>query len=366
MSSPRFLVSAFEAYASSSEQRTFADPLEAAIESAADLPESSGSSVSDLPEELSRSQTEDDALCAPLGIKIASIRIATRIGKDKVHSITGGVVVQIGPGFYQMTLEHSPERLSSIWSQSDPSEASVQGSVASTELPQNHHVSLPLAEEPKAEGQTEPGEPQHQGRHVQIVSEDLAPILRGIESDEKLDYVLLPLDGHPNGATRVYLHGQPTLDDRTLVNKALSITSLLKIPSLECPIIAVTASSGAVSGTSFPGAAFLRAAGSTCIQKIYAVDLDTNVAKGDCGSVVVDPASGGLYGHIVRGYPGTGLAYILSAETILDDIKRRFGTDEVSLWSPSTVTPAEDEGDAGLEVGAIDKGESPCKTPSDI
>ncbi|KAK8134919.1 hypothetical protein PG984_006931 [Apiospora sp. TS-2023a] len=360
MPSPRFLVSAFEAYASSSEPPTLAEP-QAGRESAADLPESSGSGGPDVPEDLSRKLTKTDGPDASLGIKIA-----IRIGNGQLHTTTGGVVIQIGPDCYQMTVEHSPERLRSTWRQSHPVEVSAQGSVASTEARQYHHVSLPLADEPLCEGQTEPGEPQHQGRQVWIVSEDLAPILRGIESDEKLDYVLLPLNIHPQGANRVDFYGQSTLDDRILVNQKLSITSVLEIPLRECPIIAVTASSGAVSGTLFPGAAFLRAAGSTCFQKIYAVYLDAKVAKGDGGSAVVDAASGGLYGHIMRGCPGTGMAYILSAETIFQDIKKRLGTDEVTLVSTSAVTPAEDQGDVGLEVGAIDKGKSPSKTPSDI
>ncbi|KAM7190951.1 hypothetical protein V8F33_009184 [Rhypophila sp. PSN 637] len=47
--------------------------------------------------------------------------------------------------------------------------------------------------------------------------------------------------------------------------------------------------------------------------------------EGDCGAAVVDQETGGFYGHIVRGCPGTQLAYIVAASEIMQDIQVKFG-----------------------------------------
>ncbi|KAK7920147.1 hypothetical protein PG985_008169 [Apiospora marii] len=369
------------------EQPTPAKPLAGGDSSPIGVSADSG-----LPEETSRRRPAADGPNASLGIKIA---ISNETGLTQFT--TGGIVIQVGRDFYQMTVEHSRERIRSRRHQSNTpgpdeinqcstrsngsekgqeewrstnyaeddedvedevddseSEEAMHGSPTSTELPpswadnphfggDNRHdsIQLPHSVDSKCEDQTEPREPEDNER-VQVVSEDLKPVLRGDGSDAKLDYVLLPLNGRPNDANRVNLHYSQT-PGRTL-DDTLDIRSTSTIPSRECAVMAVTGSSGVVSGTLFPGATYLRAANSTATQKMYDVHLDGKVVEGDCGSVVLDSVSGGLYGHIIKGCPHTGMAYISSAEAIFHDIKKQFGDDEVTIASTPAVTPAEDEG----------------------
>ena len=55
---------------------------------------------------------------------------------------------------------------------------------------------------------------------------------------------------------------------------------------------------------------------------------------GDCGSLVVNATTGDIYGHIVSGDPSSGLAFIIPAYKIFDDIEKKFGT-RPSFPSPS-------------------------------
>lgn len=51
--------------------------------------------------------------------------------------------------------------------------------------------------------------------------------------------------------------------------------------------------------------------------------LLTTTVDGDCGSWVFDRATGDVYGHIVSGFPGTGIAYIVPSVQIFRDIQRK-------------------------------------------
>ncbi|KAK6825972.1 hypothetical protein PG987_013466 [Apiospora arundinis] len=152
----------------------------------------------------------------------------------------------------------------------------------------------------------------------------LEAMLGGGGSRIGLNYVLLPVVGQLKGANEIQLRHhrfQPTL----------SIQDVADIPSRPLRIVAVTGSSGVVNGWILPGATYVRAANTSTTQKLYAVQLDGAVHEGDCGSVVIDQESGALYGHIVRGCPYTGTAYIVSAGEVFLDIKERFGVGAVTI-----------------------------------
>jgi hypothetical protein len=55
------------------------------------------------------------------------------------------------------------------------------------------------------------------------------------------------------------------------------------------------------------------------------VRLNGSLAKGDCGSWIIDAETRGLYGHIIAGYERPGTAYIKSAQNVLEDAKERLG-----------------------------------------
>ena len=64
----------------------------------------------------------------------------------------------------------------------------------------------------------------------------------------------------------------------------------------------------------------------------------STIEPGDSGAWVVDSA-GQLFGHIVAGDPMLGLAFIIPAYKIFDDIKSRFGEEPLLCPSPSVMQP---------------------------
>ncbi|KAK8093576.1 pngase family [Apiospora hydei] len=259
---------------------------------------------------------------APLGSKIAIL------DEEGQHQITtGGIVVQAGRRFYQMTAKHTPERINSRMEpakdldechfdgQSDNEEedeeadwdATTHGSRTPTNSPP-----LPWAEDHHSESSNSQGssqsshpvdlrptegqlgkleEPSDHG-HMQVVSSGLESILRGDGLDSGLDYVLLPLDGgDPKAVNEVKLRDPAR-------SPILRVPYAVEIPSRQCRVVAVTGSSGVLHGALLPGATYLRLANSAAVQKLHVIQLQGAVVEGDCGSAVLDERSGGFYGHI--------------------------------------------------------------------
>jgi len=50
---------------------------------------------------------------------------------------------------------------------------------------------------------------------------------------------------------------------------------------------------------------------------------------GDCGSWVTNAQNGDIFGHIVAGDVASGLAYIIPAYKVFDDIELRYGSQPV-------------------------------------
>ena len=75
-------------------------------------------------------------------------------------------------------------------------------------------------------------------------------------------------------------------------------------------------------------------------DELYSYLITVKSEHGDCGSWIVDPENGNLYGHVVAGYPKTGMAYIISARAILEDIKLQTGQD-IRLSKPKDVSTEE-------------------------
>ncbi|KAK0673144.1 hypothetical protein QBC41DRAFT_361992 [Cercophora samala] len=72
------------------------------------------------------------------------------------------------------------------------------------------------------------------------------------------------------------------------------------------------------------------------IQELYPINLGAPIQVGDSGSAVVDPVSGRLYGHIVKGCPGSTIAYIIAATEIFDHLRQEHGADIYLCGSHST------------------------------
>jgi peptide-N4-(N-acetyl-beta-glucosaminyl)asparagine amidase len=92
-------------------------------------------------------------------------------------------------------------------------------------------------------------------------------------------------------------------------------------------VIAATGSAGRLSGRLCGTPTYMRVAQSKSFQEVWTVRLNGRLAKGDCGSWVSDSRTGELYGHIVAGSPDTGVAYVIPANQVFKDIRRRLGGD---------------------------------------
>jgi hypothetical protein len=154
-----------------------------------------------------------------------------------------------------------------------------------------------------------------------------------------LDYVLIPtmrytVDDNRNRVAVLQADGR----------RDIPISGLASIGGEEKEVIVATASGGATHGVLMPGAIYLRTDPPSSFQKLYAVELSGNIEFGDSGSVVIDEKTGKLYGHIVRGVPGTATAYVVAATEVFDDIRQRIGISDgvhlIPAREPSNNPPA--------------------------
>ncbi|KAI7971099.1 hypothetical protein EIK77_007215 [Talaromyces pinophilus] len=147
-------------------------------------------------------------------------------------------------------------------------------------------------------------------------------------SDVGLDYALIKLEGfHASTANLLFLHNE-TLDLR------LNLTQFSNSQPQDAKIVAITGSSGYLSGRLLGTPSFSRAPDQEApSQELWTVRFDGKIEEGDCGTCVFDAQTGGFYGHVVAGNPDSGYAYIIPAYQIRDDLFRRFGKN-VQLYKP--------------------------------
>jgi hypothetical protein len=108
--------------------------------------------------------------------------------------------------------------------------------------------------------------------------------------------------------------------------KRITIREVARMPTdEEEEVFVVTASRGAIHGILLPSAVHFRNATLPRFQKLYPVLLQDCVSVGDSGSVIVGKTSGQLFGHLVRGVPGSTTAYIVAATQVFSDIRERTG-----------------------------------------
>jgi hypothetical protein len=154
---------------------------------------------------------------------------------------------------------------------------------------------------------------------------------------QTLDYELIELDKkYCNG--RNELPCSPNSTQRWL--RVINVAKIAKIGSADVVnVITMTASSGVLRGKLYATASYIRLPNERFLQEVYTVRLDGKLAEGDCGSGVIDRLDGHFYGHIVAGCVGTGLAYIVPAMQVFEDILARLGGD-VALMPPVQPSPS--------------------------
>lgn len=126
-----------------------------------------------------------------------------------------------------------------------------------------------------------------------------------------------------------------------------------KVASHDVSILAATSRgvitsyiSGTPSYSSKPGNRFF--------NKLFIVNLDQPLQRGDCGAWIVDALRGDLYGHIIAGSPDDGLALVAPFEDIFEDIHSRWGRPP-SLPTVLDEMAGKEANNSGMEmeVGAL-------------
>nr|KAK5440177.1 hypothetical protein LTR18_008114 [Exophiala xenobiotica] len=100
-------------------------------------------------------------------------------------------------------------------------------------------------------------------------------------------------------------------------------THVVRAPLKTVSITAKTASAGPVKGTLYATPSLTRLPNSKSFQTVYRARFSSPLFKGDCGTWVVDEATGGLYGHIIAG--GEHNAYIMPAHDVFRDAEKQLG-----------------------------------------
>lgn len=92
------------------------------------------------------------------------------------------------------------------------------------------------------------------------------------------------------------------------------------------PVMSMTSSAGLLTGTISGTPSFMRWPWADYFQEVWTVHFNGPLAKGDCGSLVVDATSKKFYGHIVAGSPVSGVAYIVPACQVFENLNKCFNT----------------------------------------
>jgi hypothetical protein len=123
------------------------------------------------------------------------------------------------------------------------------------------------------------------------------------------------------------------LQVKGIVQKLLPRPFVLAVTGRGAPLAGTT--SGTIVSMRLPGATnmceiwnvqFNGMIGKTIILCLANVEVTFLLEQGDCGSFVVDPNSGNLYGHIVAGNIGSGFVYIMPACKTQLNITQRFSS----------------------------------------
>ncbi|KUI57844.1 Protein PNG1 [Cytospora mali] len=174
------------------------------------------------------------------------------------------------------------------------------------------------------------------------------PFMTSMDSEDQatgLDYALIPVSPAEytlDNVIRVGIDGQST-----------RVQSVVNSEPQDVEILAVTSRgviNGYISGTS----SYSSAPGHRSFNRMFKVGLDGPLHKGDCGTWIIDAKCGNLYGHIVAGSPGDGVALLAPFTNIFKDIHHRSGR---SPHLPTAQHDATSKGTIGDSVETNVEGE---------
>jgi hypothetical protein len=97
-------------------------------------------------------------------------------------------------------------------------------------------------------------------------------------------------------------------------------------------VVAYIPSTGKLTGLLSLSSTYTRLPTSFSFEEVYRVQFEGPIANGDCGSQVVDELTGELYGHIVAGCLSTGVAYIMAAHHVFEDMAEHGNAPVLLPW----------------------------------
>lgn len=146
------------------------------------------------------------------------------------------------------------------------------------------------------------------------------PFMTSADSEDHaagLDYALVKVSSRDHILENFIELG---IDNQSVVN----IQFVFRSEPQDVEILAVT-SRGAIRGYISGTPSYSSAPGHRSFNKMFKINLDGPLKRGDCGTWIIDAKSGDLYGHIVAGSPGDGVALIAPFAAVFKDIQRRLG-----------------------------------------
>jgi hypothetical protein len=124
--------------------------------------------------------------------------------------------------------------------------------------------------------------------------------------NSELDFAVIEIDAPHLNSTSATEWKQDIIDFSQLAR-------MVSLKPKDVQVKAATGSAGVLSGKMSATSSFLRGPWERKFQEVWTVRFDKSLAKGDCGSMVVDASTNQIYGYIVAGTPVSGVAYIVPA-----------------------------------------------------
>jgi hypothetical protein len=117
-------------------------------------------------------------------------------------------------------------------------------------------------------------------------------------------------------------------------------------PRNNAQIVTRTASRGEMTGILSGTPSYSRLPHSESFEEVYRVRLNGYLENGVCGASIRDALTGETYGHIVLGCKRTGIAYIMAATHVFEDIKKHL--DGISATSAVLQDSKQDRASSNL------------------
>ncbi|TDZ25775.1 hypothetical protein Cob_v000463 [Colletotrichum orbiculare MAFF 240422] len=162
------------------------------------------------------------------------------------------------------------------------------------------------------------GGPQPSGDRDSIGKVGSVALQSSEGSQPGLDYAAVAVDVSLDSD---FVNNISIIDDGA--RKLLRVSDVATSSNRERRVLLATQADSFKTGLILPGTTLFSKKGSSSFENLKTIQLDETVSLGDCGSAVIDRDSGALHGHLVRGCPGTGTAYVVPAFDVLQDLASR-------------------------------------------